>query len=88
LEGKKDGGVQGWDNPKAPSIGSLSCSLTNLAVHGRSYNHSPILITIKKVNSDRYVSSYVIASEYLAEEDIKDIIRINLTGDRIPVPVT
>ena len=38
---------------------------------------------MKKVNSDRYVSSYVIASEYLTEEDIKDIIRINLTGSRI-----
>jgi len=46
---------------------------------------------MKKVNSDRYVSSYVIASEYLTEEDIKDIkdiIRINLIGDSIPVPVT
>ena len=43
---------------------------------------------MKKVNSDRYVSSYVIASEYLTEEDIKDIIRINLTGDSVPLPVT
>lgn len=43
---------------------------------------------MKKVNSDRYVSSYVIASEYLTEVDIKDIIRINLTGDSVPVQVT